>query len=256
LSTITVDTLARKRRSPSMTEPHWARFVCGRPMTTIDAAITAAEWDGQELGEPKRGVPCRVGMDVAWKWDTFALTPFVLESHTRRVFGRPEILVPPRNGVDSLSFELEVKPAFWRIHRRNPIEAIAYDPNAEANVVVEWAQEEFGCELLPVSQSNVVQAEVFRLWMEALRMGWFVHPHDPVMRAQVLNAIAKLIGGSHDQHRFTRPSTSRSAQFQDERVIDALIAASGVHWTAVAGLEPEPERKYRFDVADFAIGTV
>lgn len=251
LAAITVAELKDKLEQPDWSAPHWARFVCGKPTASLDAAITAEEWDGLPRGQPRRGAPCTVGMDVAWKWDTFALTPFVFESHARRVFGRPEILIPPRNGIDSLSFEREVKPAFHRIHARNPIEALAYDPNAEANVVVEWAAEEFGCQLLDVSQSNVVQSEVYRLWMEAVRMGWIVHPHDLVMRAQVTNAIAKQIGGSHDQYRFTRPSTSRSAARQNQRVIDALIAASGAHWTAVAGLDEEPERP--FDLDDYRI---
>lgn len=43
-SGITVESLARKRSSPTMTLQHWRRFVCNLATRSTAAAITEAEW--------------------------------------------------------------------------------------------------------------------------------------------------------------------------------------------------------------------
>lgn len=254
LSTVTVEQLAGKRSDPTWSRQHWSRFTCGIPQRDRDSAVSAEEWRGlRKTLIPKRE-PIMAGLDLGWKHDTTAISPFWMPEPTRRVFGKPEILTPPRDGTTSLQPQA-IRDAFLRIHERNPITRVAMDPSAGGQVIAEWLEdpnEGIGCTVVEVSPSNVVQAKVYAAWMEAIRMKWIEHPHDPEFDAHVLNAIAKQI--SHDRYRFDRPNQSRAAKFQDRRVIDALIAASGVHWHATAGLDEKPERP--FNLADYRIAVL
>jgi len=259
--------LANKRAKPSYNRRHWARLTCGVAQHGENAAISELEWNGLEQGDLEPGVSALAGLDLGWKHDTTAITPFRLESFERRVFGTPTILTPPRDGTQ-LSFEHQLKPALRAVHARNPLERIAMDMNAGGQVVAEWIEKTpcectaddpetdcsrlcgctdathhhrcdgggLGVDVVDVSTSNVVQSAVHDVFMAAIRDRRIVHPHDPEFTRHVLNAVAKACG--HDRSRFDRDSTSRHADMQDGRVIDALIAASGVHWHATAGLEP------------------
>lgn len=256
LRAITVESLSQKRADPTWQRQHWARFTCGVPQREDSSAVSEQEWGRLPRGDIPAGETVRVGVDFGWKHDTTAITPFLLESTTRRVFGRPTIITPPRDGTSTKA--ATVREAFIAIHRRTPIEAVCMDPSAGGIQFAEWLEATpdlvedpqtgelvpdyetgLGVEVIEVPQSNMVQAAAYAAWMEAVREGWIVHPHDEEFTRHVLNAIAKPI--SHDRYRFDRPNPGRHATFQDRRVIDALIAAAGVHWQAVAGLEPEPE---------------
>jgi hypothetical protein len=190
---------------------------------------------------------------------------------SRRIVGRAEVVTPPRNGTSTPP--KKVRDAFIRVHLRNPIAVVAMDPSAGGAQIAEWLEAPtgevedpddpegtlpsydwelghgLGVEVVEVSPGNVVQCRVYDAWMEAIREGWLEHPHDAELTRHVLNAIAKRV--SHDRYRFDRPSSSRAAKFQDVRVIDALVAASNVHWHATAGLEEPQERP--FDLADYRV---
>jgi len=271
LSTVTVPVLQAKRSDPTWNLQHWARFTCGVAMQTASSAISAQEWGDLRRGEIPEGEPVMVGLDLAWKHDTTALTPFWMPAHDRRVLGVPKVLVPPRNGMSLPSSD--VRDAFIALHRRNPITTVAMDPSAGGAQIAEWLEAEpgemedpdrpgrtipdydwergfgLGVEAVEVSPGNVVQCRVYDAFMEAIREGWIEHPHDETLTQHVLNAVAKQV--SHDRYRFDRPSQSRAKTKQDRRVIDALIAASSVHWHATAGLDEPPEE---IDLDDYRIG--
>lgn len=253
LSTITLETLAAKRADPTWNRQHWARFTCGIPMRDASSAVSAEEWRRLRKATIPKDKPVVAGLDLGWKLDTTAIAPIWLPEPHRRVIGKPTILVPPRDGT-SLPFTA-IKDAFRRVHDRNPIEIVAMDPSAGGRVVAEWLEDPddgLGCRVVEVSPGNVAQVKVYNAWMEAVREGWIEHPHDPDLDAHVLNAVAKSV--SHDRYRFDRPAPSRAARLQDRRVIDALIAASGAHWVAVAELDAEPPRP--FDLNDYRIETL
>src|SRR6185312_9615855 len=98
LSTVTVETLAAKRASPSMTAAHWRRFTCNVATRTDDAAVGEAEWLAAALDfTPEAGTHCDIGIDVGWKKDVTAIVPlFSIEEGY--LLGAPTILTPPRDG--------------------------------------------------------------------------------------------------------------------------------------------------------------
>lgn len=261
LRSVTLEDLAAKRAEPTWNRQHWARFTCGRPARDTSSAVNEREWAELDHVEIPEGEPVNVGADFAWKHDTTALVPFWMPEPSRRVVGVPEIVEPPRDGT-SLD-PAEVRAAFLRIHVRNPIRLVAMDPSAGGAQIAEWLESAptvgadgepdystgLGVEVVEVPPTNAVQARVYDAWMEAIRERWLAHPHDEALTRHVLNAIAKPV--SHDRYRFDRPNPSRAAKLQDRRVIDALVAASVVHWQAAAALaEPAPRP---FDPADYRV---
>lgn len=230
-SGITVDQLREKFESPTMTMPHWSRFVCNVPTRSAQSAITDAEWD--VLAKPDAGIPegerVWVGMDVAWKWDTTAIAPFWVSEDGRRVVGRVEILTPPRDG--SMMRSQVIQDALERVHERNPIHTVVMDPH-RAEQLAEWIEDELGCEVIERSQANQFRALDYSMWMEAIRLGVLEHDGDAEFRTHVLNAIARQV--SDERFVFARPAENRGAvELQNRRVIDALDAAAMVHSTAM-----------------------
>lgn len=254
LAAITVDTLRAKRQSPMFHHAHWARLTCGRPARDDDTAISETEWRALDRVEIPEGVPVAVGVDFAWRHDTTAIVPLWLPGDGRRVLGRPTVIVPPRDGT-SLNPRL-VRDAFVAIMERNPITTVALDPQACGEQFAEWIEMHPGVDFdgnpgyeleaglglgvtaVAVPTSNDVQGKVYTAFMEAIRIGLLCHPHDELLTSHVLNAVAKPI--YHDRYRFERIHQSRAASLQDRRVIDALVAASIVHWQQTAGATAPP----------------
>lgn len=231
LRTITVESLQKKRASPAMTLAHWQRFVCNQAVRSTESAITVAEWNACRTDEQiPEGTPVWVGADFGWKWDTTAIAPLWMPELHKRLFGAPEILTPPRDGA-SMS-PLVVQEAFGRIHERNPIHTVVMDEAAGGAQMAEWLEQQFGCRVISHSQTHSPMALAFERWMEAMREGWLFHTGDPEFARHVLNAVGRVLPGG--QSRFDRPVRSRTGGKQDQRVWDALTAASMVHSVAVA----------------------
>ena len=237
-SGITVEALREKFNSPTMTIQHWRRFVCNLPTRSEYAAIQEAEWFAAQVSDDiPVGERVWVGGDVAWKWDTTAFVPLWIKSDHYRLFGTPKILVPPRDGT-SLDPD-KAEQALIDINERNPIDTLVMD-TSRAEQLATWAEREFGCTVLDVSQGIPVQVEEYERFMEALRMGWIKHTGDPEFTRHVLNAVAKIQRGGDPI--FERPHQSRrSVDEQDRRVIDGLKAAAMVH--RVATLQANKVRK-------------
>jgi hypothetical protein len=246
-SGVTRERLETKRKSPSMTVTHWRRFVCNQATRSDETAISEAEWTALRSTEGiPVGEPVWAGVDFGWKWDTTAITPLWMPDIHRRVFGHAEILTPPRDGT-STAVE-DVQAAFLDLHERNPIHTVVMDENAGGAQMVSWIEHELGARVVSHSQGHTAMALAYERWMEAMREKWLQHTGDPEFARHVLNAIARLLPGG--QTRFDRPARSRGTAHQDQRVWDALTAASMVHSVAVAEMTAPATTT---DVSDYRI---
>ena len=228
-SGVIVQSLRRKRASPSMTVGHWRRFVCNLATRTEKAAIGEDEWHARLTDEPVlTGSRCDVGLDLGWKWDATAAVPLV-KTDWGHVVARARIITPPRDG-NSLRPE-QIQAALLDIHAETPIERVVLDPSAGGEQIAAWIEGELGAEAVSHSQKTAPMALAAGRWMEALRNDTLRHVSDPEMTRHVLNAVA--IDLPDGTFKFGRPSSSRSADAeQPRREIDALIAASMVYSVA------------------------
>lgn len=249
LATVTAKSLGEDRASPTMSALHWRRFKCNQAVRGIESAIDEAEWAaaGTQKTIPT-GQHIWAGLDLGWKWDCTAWAPLWMRDREYRLFGKPKILTPPRDGT-SLHPE-QVKDAFREINSVNPVDTVVMDPNAGAEEIAAWLRDEFGVRVVEHSQSDGAMAVASERFLEGLREGWLFQPQDPEFTRHVLNAQAKLLRDGRT--RFVRPSTARDSTGQDRRVIDGLVAAAMVHSSAVGeelsgGQEPTDLLEYSFD---------
>ena len=200
---------------------------CNIPSRSNNSAITEQEWD---RALSKIGIPederIDVGVDVAWKHDTFAIATLwsTTEPRPLRLLGTPAILTPPRDG--SSMHPDEPKMAFEAIHNRNPIDVAVMDLE-RAEDIAAWLEDELGITVVDRPQGNANAVEDYDAFMRDLRNGTLRHTGDPGLRQHVMNAIARHMPG--DKKRFDRPSQSRARRRQVVRVIDALTAAAMVN---------------------------
>jgi phage terminase large subunit-like protein len=236
-SRITEETLAEKRALPGMTPQHWSRFTCNVPTRGHAAAIQELEWHNAATAEDiPKDADVWVGIDVGWRWDTTAMVPLWWRDADYRLFGPAAILEPPRDG-SSLDPGL-VRRAFADLQARYRISTVVMDTN-RAEDLSDWFSTEIGLTVYDRSQSPTPQSEDFERFMEALRSGHLFHSGDEGLRRHALNAVTRLLpnGGA----KFDRVSRTRNASGkQDERVIDALVAAAMVH-----SVRAEPRPTYR-----------
>jgi phage terminase large subunit-like protein len=245
LPAMTIEKLAAKRDSPVMTHGHWMRFVCNRPHRGRNSAIDEREWDSWGTDElPPEGDPVSVGIDLGWIWDDTALVPLWTKDPAKWLFGKPEILTPPRDGT-SLSVE-KIKAALLKIHDRNPVELVVLDPNAGGEQFAQWIEDELKIPVIAHGQSDKPMCLAASRFLEQLRTGRLHHPRDPSFTRHVLNAIEKLLNDG--RMKFERPSKSRSPDLQDRRVVDALDAATMVVSVKVAELLED-----EWDYSDYRI---
>lgn len=221
LSTITTDTLAAKRASPTMALAHWKRFVCNIPTRPEGEGITPEEWDAlyEEKVVPDRTAWSIGFLDLGWKIDCTAMGVLVWEADNRRVIAGIKILEPPVNEDDIVAGlvanQREFSPVGW-----------VYDPNAGAQQMVQMLdkgthpeQGDVQFSFFEHSQGNAPMSLAAARLDEAVRNGWFVHDGHSGLRKHVLNAIRKSIGG--EKHRYDRPADAKGAR-RKKFPIDAL----------------------------------
>jgi len=237
----TVEALKRRHDSPSMTPWQWARFACGVWLRGEGSAITPHQWD--QLGEdnPSTSVAPIIGWDQGWKLDTTALVPLYWESADRRVVTGARIIEPPGDGT--MLDERKVVRALLDLAAPYSTVTVVYDPNAGAAQMVQQLergdhplQRDHDCtarfRFVEHSQDNAPISAADARLMEAIRRRQLEHDRDRVLRAHVLNAVEKPLGG--DRFRFDRPS--RGARLP----IDALRALSMAHSVAVMEHDSPP----------------
>lgn len=221
LSTITVEELQRQFESPTTDLGLWMRLKCNIAARAAESAVSDAEWDGAEEDAIPVGAEIDIGVDVAWKHDTFAIVP-LHRTDDFHLLGDPEILVPPRDG--STLHPDEVKAAFERLLTDYQVETAVMDLQ-RAEDIAAWLEDEHGVRVIDWPQGNVQASADYDAFMDLLRNGRLKHTGDPGLREHVLHAVSRTL--PNDKRRFDRPSHSRRKQ--DERVIDALTAAAMVN---------------------------
>jgi hypothetical protein len=110
---------------------------------------------------------------------------------------------------------------------------------SRAEQLAAWIAEETGAEVIDRAQTNALAVEDYDRFMEALRQGWLKHTGDKALTRHALNGSARVL--PQGDARFDRPHASRlgSRGQQDQRVIDALVAAAMVHSVAATTTEQE-----------------
>lgn len=237
-SRVTAERLARKRAKPEMTIEHWLRFVCNRATLVGGSAITSGAWD--RLAERGLAIPDdapRWGwLDLGWTIDTTAMGVIAWESRERRLVTAVRVIQPP---VD----ESDVVAGILRRQIDYGADGWVADPSAGGEQMIQLLEKgqhplqtdddlreryelppldevDVGqLEFIAHSQDNAPQAQASRRLDEAIRNGWLVHDGDRRLRAHVLNAVAKPLGG--DRWRYARPANAQGER-RKRYPIDAL----------------------------------
>jgi phage terminase large subunit-like protein len=228
-SGITVESLAAKRASPTMSDSHWRRFTCNLPTRATSSAIAESEWDAAETSDriPERA-PVWLGLDVGWRQDATAIVPLWWKHGSARLLGAATLIEPPKDGT-MLSPD-RIKEALLAIHAQTPVHTVVMD-TYQAMDIADWIERTLGCEVVQFKQSNTMHVAAYNSFMAALRERKLWHTGDKALRRHVLNAVERVL--PQGESCFARPSSARHGD-QTLRSIDALVAASMVHHVAQA----------------------
>jgi phage terminase large subunit-like protein len=241
---ITQAKLRRKRRSSTMTPAHWQRFVCNIATRISGQAVTPEDWDAlrEEGLDPDRSRPCFGWLDLGWKIDTTAMGMLVWESSERRVVAGVRIIEPPVDEGDVVEGLLDLQEEFLP-------EGFVYDPNAGGHQMAQLLEKgehprQVARGIGPLafiehSQDNAPMALAAARLDEAIRSGWLRHDGDPGLRAHVLNAVRRQLGG--EKWKYDRPSDAKGEK-RAKFPIDALTGVLIGHSVAV-GEQDTPEKE-------------
>lgn len=225
LSTITIESLRKRRDSPSATPSGWARYACNVWTQDDDSAISALDW--APLARPGLTIPdgeaVWVGVDLGWKWDTTAIVPVQMLEKGHARIGRPVILTPPRDGT--MLPERKVWDALAGMAARWQIRVVM-DPNAGGQRLAQRLRDELGLEVLEHSQDPTPMSDAASRFTEAVRTRLVEHPDDLEFSSHVLAAVARVT--ANDKFRFVK----------DRSPIDALIAVAMAYRVA-SSVQPE-----------------
>jgi len=250
-SGITVELLRAKRDNPAMTVEHWRRFVCNQATSLEGNGIGPEEWD--RLEDPKLAPDPKLRgfgwMDLAWEIDTAAVGVILWDGPERRLVPAPVILEPPVDEGDVVQAILDFEEQFPRLR------GWVMDPSAGAKQMAQLLekgthpmQAERGIKPLSFkafahSQDNAPMSLAAVRLDEAVRNGWLVQSGCRKMRAHVLNAVRKSVGG--EKYRFDRPPGAQGER-RKRYPIDALTGLLMGHSTAVMFFD-KPDRP-KFEV--------
>lgn len=240
LSAIDEEYLQEKLEGPTLDfGQDWLRLTCNIAARSSQAAIPEADWEACATSDViPEGTPVYLGADHAWLVDCTALVPLWMREWEYRLFGKPTIITPPRDGT--VLPAQDVKDAYEEVFERYDVQAVVMDIT-KAEDIAQWIAEEKDIEVIDRGQTNALAAEDYERWMAGMSKRYLLHPNDPEFTQHVMNAIQRRLPS--DKNRFDRPSTSRNtvAGRQERRVIDALTAASMVHSYAVGEYGGEGE---------------
>lgn len=257
LSTISTDSLARKRRSPSMTDAHWSRFTCNIATRETGRGITPEEWDALEVAGllPDLGAWCVGFLDLGWKHDTTAMGVLSWEAQDRRVISGVRIFEPPANGrVD----EADVVVGILALQAEYPeLQGIVFDPNAEGQQMAQLLakgdhplqydnERRIAKGLAPLAeplpaitfhehtQDNAPMSLAASRLDEAVRMKWLKHDGHPGLRRHALLAVRVPLGG--ERAKYDRPADAKGER-RSRYPIDALTGVLMGHSFAVGRMD-------------------
>jgi phage terminase large subunit-like protein len=226
-SAITVDMLAQKFGSPTMTLHHWLRFVCNRPTRDIDSWLGANGeriWEG--LTEPHEldpKTPTYVGIDIALKHDTSAVV-HVQKRDDGRFHAWCRIWTPTEDRPVDVT---DVMKHLRDLASAARIEAISYDPRF-FDVPAKMLEDE-GFPMYEVPQSVERMTAAIGSLYTAILGGTLTHDDDPAFAKQVLNAVPR-----YNDRAFTL------AKSKSRGKIDAAIALALAYDQALRHEGDEP----------------
>lgn len=238
----TIDSLRRRRRSPTMALWQWRRFVCGLWGITEGGVLDPIElrrcYGGIGLSP---GEPCWVGLDIGWRIDSTAMVPFVYDSAAphgeQEIVGVPTIIPAPGRGNRSTKPK-QIYDALTAIHEVNPIEKVVFDPNAEGNHVASWVRDELDVDVVEHSQDPFPMALSAMALAERIRAQDILLPTEAkgksaqeqvkLLLKHLTNAGQASIRTGSEKWRFVKQSESMH--------IDAAIALAIVRRARVEGL--------------------
>ncbi len=215
-SGITIEMLAAKRQSPTMTLHHWLRFVCNRPTQDSDVWLGqngAAIWKGlEDPWEFEDGAPTWVGVDVAIKHDTSAVVA-LQRREDGRLHATCRIFRPakdqPVDTTDVMQHIRELAAVY-------DIVAVSYDPRF-FDVPAKMLEDE-GVPMVEVNQSVERMTPAVLGLYEAINTGRISHDDDVAFAAQVLSGVPRF-----NDRGFTL------AKGKSRGKIDAAIALALAH---------------------------
>lgn len=221
LSTITVEKLARKRRSPTMTASHWSRFVCNVATDGETSWIEPEAWDACRGEVELAGHRCFVGVDIGRRKDSSAVVAGAMVDDKLHLWAkvrtptpeRPVAVADARSDVLTFARDLEVAEVVYDPHQ--------FQESAEL-------LEEQGLILVEWPQTDVRMGPASETLYELIQSGRVVHDGDPVLRSHVLAAVPSLT------ERGVRVSKRKSRKHIDAAVSSVMVAARAVHEPAPA----------------------
>ena len=221
----TLEALARRHDSPSMTPWQWARFACGVWLQGEDTAVGPVEWSQCGTDEhPPDGLTWRIGLDCGWKEDTTALVAHALDDDGVAWLSAPRVMVPPAQKGVALR-KSEVLAVLEGLIADFGAETVVLDPENDGEVIAQDIEDTLGVEVVAHSQKSAPMAQAAERFYAAVREGLLRHPRDPVFSRHVLNARRK--GTDDGRWRFVKENK------QSRKHIDGLIAAAMAHNVAV-----------------------
>ncbi len=242
LSTKTIDSLQRKRESPTMTLDHWKRLTCNIATRLESDGVKPEEWDAlaDPNLKPKKSAWSLGWIDLGWQIDTTALGVLIWESTKRRVIAGVTILEPPVQEADIVEAlvrtQREFEPVGW-----------VFDPNAGGQQMAQLLesgehphQDGVAFEFIEHAQTNTPMALAAARFDEAVRNGWFVHDASTALRAHVLNGVRRSVGG--ERYRYDRPDHAKGKK-RTLFPIDALTGVLMGNSVAVAEKLEAPPKK-------------
>ena len=212
-SGITVDLLADKRQSPTMTPHHWLRFVCNRPSLDFDNWLgpdAVRIWDG--LTDPwtfTDRAPTWAGVDIGIKRDSSAVVA-VQRRPDGRLHLRARIWVPTAAEPVDVT---DVMRHLRDLAGRYDLKAVSFDPRF-FDVPAKMLEDE-GLPLIEIPQSVERMTQIVGDLYAAVTGGTVSHDSDPLFTAQVMNAQPRF-----NERGFTL------AKGKSRGRIDAAVAAS------------------------------
>lgn len=235
LSSITPESLRRKREDATMTDAHFMRFSMNIASRLDGMGVPPELWDS--CADPslkfKPGTWTIGGWDMAWEVDTAALVVVGWEDLERRPVVAVRVYEPPVDEADVVKglveLQKEYEPVGW-----------VFDPYAGAKQMSQQLEKgqhpnqagvEF--EFIEHSQKPTPMAEAAVRLDEAIRRGYLVHDGNETLRHHVLSAVKKKAPA--ESWRFDRPPEVRGGTNRRQQYpIDALTALLMAHSVAVA----------------------
>ena len=188
-SGITVEMLAEKYSSPTMTMHHWLRFVCNRPTRDIDVWLGP---DGDKvwdlLEDPwtlVAGAPTWVGVDVGIKRDSTAVV--AVQKRDERYHAAFRMWLPK---VDEPVDMTDVMQHIRELDAAYDVRAVSFDPRF-FDVPAKMLADE-GVSMMEVPQSLERMTPAIGNLYEIIRAGRLTHDGDPIVTQQVLNAVPRF----------------------------------------------------------------